>query len=532
MELKTYRAANMADALTQVKRDLGKDAVILHARTLKLGGVMGVGAKTVVEITASSDARVAAPRIRTTPSAPSRTHAETAGASKAPPAPILAASATSIPAVARAYAGAAESSGSISPQARVPLRDVPPKSPRTSLPSGGQTAPGAFVPLVPAALDPSALSPHPVARKSQSANAQESPSFVPPPAASIAQGRRPQAAGAAVIEDRAPFTSRTSHSPLATRVDLNPVDQAARSAIESELASIKQLVGEVLTYTRKSGGGPTTESQAADVPASLRPIVESLRRQGLAPQLIDECLQSVQSADSTGQPETSALVGERARAALREIIPISRLPESLKADATGRPTLIALVGPTGVGKTTTIAKLAADYRLRRGLRVGILAADTYRIAAVEQLRTYAGIIGVPLHIVHAPADVEAALAALRGLDVVLLDTAGRSQRDQDRLSELESTLAAAAPDHTLLVLSATVSEPVLNQAAERFMGLRPTGLVFTKLDEAVQIGPAVNTARKLAIGFCCLTDGQDVPDNIEPAHADRIAGLLLEAGEP
>jgi flagellar biosynthesis protein FlhF len=124
------------------------------------------------------------------------------------------------------------------------------------------------------------------------------------------------------------------------------------------------------------------------------------------------------------------------------------------------------------------------------------------------------------------------MAALRGMDVVLLDTAGRSQRDQDRLSELESTLAAAAPDHTLLVLSATVSEPVLNQAAERFMGLRPTGLVFTKLDEAVQIGPAVNTARKLAIGFCCLTDGQDVPDNIEPAHADRIAGLLLEAGEP
>lgn len=532
MELKTYRAANMADALTQVKRDLGKDAVILHTRTLKLGGVMGVGAKTVVEITASSDARVVAPRIRASQSAQSKTQGEIAAGSKAPPAPMLAASATSIPAVARAYAGAVESSGSLGPQMSVAIRDAAPRTPRSSLPSGGPSAPGAFVPLVPAALDPSALSPHPVGRKTPPGQGQEIRSTSPRPTASTSQGRRAEPAITAVPEDRVPTISRASSSPLATRVDLNPVDQAARSAIENELASIKQLVGEVLTYSRRSGAASVTEPQEADIPASLRPIVETLRRQGLAPHLIDECLQCVRSAESTVHPETSAPVGERARASLREIVPISKLPESLHADSTGRPTLIALVGPTGVGKTTTIAKLAADYRLRRGMRVGILAADTYRIAAVEQLRTYVGIIGVPLHVVHAPADVEAALATLRGMDVVLLDTAGRSQRDQERLSELEATLAAAEPDHTLLVLSATVSEPVLNQAAERFTGLRPTGLVFTKLDEAVQIGPAVNVARKLAIGVSFLTDGQDVPDNIEPARADRIAGLLLEVGEP
>ena len=115
---------------------------------------------------------------------------------------------------------------------------------------------------------------------------------------------------------------------------------------------------------------------------------------------------------------------------------------------------MALVGPTGVGKTTTIAKLAANYRLREKKRVGLITVDTYRIAAVEQLRTYADIIDLPMEVVSTPREMREAVARMRNLDLVLMDTAGRSPRDEIKIQELRSLLAEAEADEVHLVLSA------------------------------------------------------------------------------
>lgn len=499
MELKTYRAANMADALSQVKKDLGKDAVILHARTMKLGGVMGVGARTVVEITASTDARAAAPRMRPTSTLSARRATESASTSQPVShiasqvqsrSPSLSSSAASIPAIARAYGGA------------------------SAHPDAGQDV---FVPIVPASLDVSSLSTRLHGTGHSDVRATGST-------------RQPLPHDA---KREVSALDRPSSHPLATRASLNPVDQGARAAIENELASIKRLVGEVLEFSRRTSA-TTSETAHRHLPPELQKYGESLRRQGLSEHLINECMDAFQAAVAADPRLLVACAGasppDSIVSCVAGIVPIARLPEPIGPSQDGQPVTIALIGPTGVGKTTTIAKLAATYRLRQGLRVGILAADTYRIAAVEQLRTYAGIIGVPLHVVHSPADVPGALAAMRGIDVVLLDTAGRSQRDAGRLQELEETLGAVAPDHTLLVLSSTVSAGVLEQAADRFALLRPSGLVFTKLDEAVQFGPAIHIARKHSIGLCHLTTGQDVPDNIEVADAARIAHMLLEVG--
>jgi energy-coupling factor transporter ATP-binding protein EcfA2 len=124
----------------------------------------------------------------------------------------------------------------------------------------------------------------------------------------------------------------------------------------------------------------------------------------------------------------------------------------------GRPLTIALVGPTGVGKTTTIAKLAAAYKLRQGKKVGLITSDTYRIAAVDQLRTYATIIGLPLKVAMTPREMSAACSAFADCDAILIDTAGRSQHDANRLEELSAFIQACSPDETHLVLSATVAE--------------------------------------------------------------------------
>ena len=198
--------------------------------------------------------------------------------------------------------------------------------------------------------------------------------------------------------------------------------------------------------------------------------------------------------------------------------------------ADGRPLTIALVGPTGVGKTTTLAKLAASFKLRHQRRVGLITADTYRIAAVDQLRTYANIIGLPLQVVLTPAEMRQAVHALKHCDVILIDTAGRSQNDACRLGELREFLEAARPHETHLVLSSTASEKVLLREAEAFVTVGVDKVILTKLDEAVSFGMVVTALRRIGRELSFFTTGQEVPDHIEVSEPRRLAELVLGEG--
>jgi flagellar biosynthesis protein FlhF len=189
--------------------------------------------------------------------------------------------------------------------------------------------------------------------------------------------------------------------------------------------------------------------------------------------------------------------------------------------------VVALVGPTGVGKTTTIAKLAANYRLREKRRVGLITVDTYRVAAVEQLRTYADIIDLPMEVVATPREMREAVARMNHLDLVLMDTAGRSPRDEVRIQELKSMLAEAEPDEVHLVLSSTAGAKSLINTAERFADVGTTALLMTKLDEANSLGHLVSMVRSVPLPVSYLTDGQNVPDDIQVARAGAMAGMLL-----
>jgi flagellar biosynthesis protein FlhF len=193
----------------------------------------------------------------------------------------------------------------------------------------------------------------------------------------------------------------------------------------------------------------------------------------------------------------------------------------------GRRTVVALVGPTGVGKTTTIAKLAANFKLRDGVKVGLVTVDTYRVAAVEQLRTYAEIIDLPMHVVTSPREMRRALEELAGMDLVLIDTAGRSPRDELKIQELKSFLAEADVDQVHLVLSLVASARALEKTAEKFRTVGVTSLLLTKLDEAPGIGAVLSAAHRIQLPISYFTTGQDVPDDIEPASAARAARLIL-----
>jgi flagellar biosynthesis protein FlhF len=195
--------------------------------------------------------------------------------------------------------------------------------------------------------------------------------------------------------------------------------------------------------------------------------------------------------------------------------------------ASGAGRVVALVGPTGVGKTTTIAKLAANYRLKEGRRVGLITVDTYRIAAVEQLRTYAEIIDLPMEVVSTPREMRDAVAKMRDFDLVLMDTAGRSPRDEVRIRELRSMLAEAEPNEVHLVLSAASSARSLVAAAERFIPVGVTAAIVTKIDEATALGNVLSLARSCNLPFSYLTDGQNVPDDINVAEPRALAQLIL-----
>jgi flagellar biosynthesis protein FlhF len=193
----------------------------------------------------------------------------------------------------------------------------------------------------------------------------------------------------------------------------------------------------------------------------------------------------------------------------------------------GSGRVVALVGPTGVGKTTTIAKLAANFRLREKRKVGLITVDTYRIAAVEQLRTYADIIDLPMEVVSTAREMREAIQRLSDLDLILMDTAGRSPRDEIKIRELKSILTEAQVHEVHLVLSCTSSPAALVKTAERFSQVGTTALLVTKLDESTGLGNLLPLWRSCGLPMSYVTNGQNVPDDIQSADADAIAWQLL-----
>ncbi len=308
---------------------------------------------------------------------------------------------------------------------------------------------------------------------------------------------RPFTAGAPV-ERVAPIQPRRGEEKIAT----------LETKIDSLTATVSALAGKI--QVSRDG-----RSYQPEVEALLLPLLENDVHEEFAHKVAREVADILgkQDADPTEVMEQilKQYIGEPAPVRLKRF----------------KRTVVMLVGATGVGKTTTLAKLAAIYQLNHHAKVGIIATDTYRIAAVDQLKTYAEILEIPLSIVYSPSEVAEALQEHEDKDIVLIDTAGKSPKDPTHVEEITELIKYSDCDEVHLVLSATTSFAGLLGIIQTYSFLRDYKILFTKMDENPTWGMLLNTKFLTEKPISYVAAGQNVPDDIEVMDARKIISRLI-----
>lgn len=328
-------------------------------------------------------------------------------------------------------------------------------------------------------------------------------------AASDPQASPPQPARKEKAKKRPEMTAKkNSAPPLSER---KPVQDAALTA---EIGELKKMVHSL------------SERQKVELqqfPEPLRPILTRLRSNELDEQWVAAVGQTLLArwSASKSEPSDSDIRGW----ALEAIMQLLKGKEFGPVQHSNK--FVVLAGPTGVGKTTTLAKLAAEAILKEQKKAAFITTDTYRIAAIEQLKTYANLLNAPVEVAYEAEDFQQCAERLSDRDIIFVDTAGRNYRETKYINDLDKLLGGEAGMEVLLVLSMSMKEKDVDAIIENFHSIPVDRLIFTKVDETADYGTMVNMMMKHGKGAAYLTTGQDVPDDIEPASPERIARYIL-----
>jgi flagellar biosynthesis protein FlhF len=453
MKVKRYRAENMSEAIAQVKRDLGPDAVILSTKTVRVG--LTGPRKPLLEVAAA--------------------------------API----------------------GHMAP------------TPRPAGPS-----PAAVKPTLPVA----AMTSYREAERLSGGGPAVAPA-VAAPAKSTAPRPRPSSAGIGDALD-------------AVRIDMDELRRKAGEAgegdaargllnemksIAEEVTRLRQALDEMKTTRREVpadareavlGRSGRVVLPADGIPGEMaRALLAAGLSEDLAWRLIGEVVRRIETdgralADD-GFDLLAALIMERVRVTGT----LWRVPRRGRA--------VALVGPTGVGKTTTIAKIASQQVFDYGHRIALVTLDTFRVGAVDQLAAYAKILSCPCDAAYNEKEFDALLRVHADKDLILVDTVGISQRDQEMMERMARVFRAVGDVEPHLILSATTREAEARDALERFRAVPIHSLVLSKLDETVRFGALLSFLEETDLPLSYFTVGQKVPEDIEVATPERVADMIL-----
>lgn len=322
-----------------------------------------------------------------------------------------------------------------------------------------------------------------------------------------------------------------SAEPAATQGGSQESGLNLKNIPRGDLEEIKKLLLNTLAKSQ-DGGVKTVQWPNAEEPVSTggmsgheilpeeSPLAIELKESGISTELIRKILDTLNTlpAESGNQTVKSRLGETFSR--------LIKFAGTLKLRKNS-PRIIALVGPTGVGKTTTTAKLAAMYALNRGNKVALITMDIFRVGAVEQLKTYSRIMGIPLDVASTPKELEKAVEKHSDCDLIFIDTAGRSHKDKEKLDEMKNFLENRIPIETYLCLSATTKDRELEEILNRFSIFQISKVVFTKIDESESLGNMVNLLMKDNLQIAYFTTGQRVPEDIEVATSAKLAEMIL-----
>ncbi|WP_042471945.1 flagellar biosynthesis protein FlhF [Bacillus ndiopicus] len=330
--------------------------------------------------------------------------------------------------------------------------------------------------------------------------------------------------------------ARPAFPPLQDLQSLKPIMQAAAPTVVKE---VEQTTSKKASIEEESAMTSELKKEIAD----LKSIMQSLHRQSIQSKYPDELLRLI---DYLKQQELNeeliTQISDELFVHIENIDTIDFndlqvateriLEKQLRGVAIGGVSddrkYINVLGPTGVGKTTTIAKMAARAVLEKKKKVGFITTDTYRIAAIEQLKTYAGLLQVPIEIVYSSEDYKAAIEKFAHLDLVFIDTAGRNYKEARYIEDLQRLIDFGDEVQTFLVLSLTSKEHDLDTIIKQFNQIHVEKFIFTKLDETNSIGTMFNLMIKYKKGLAYYTNGQEVPEDIEEPSLEKLFKLFFQ----
>jgi flagellar biosynthesis protein FlhF len=464
----------MNDAMAQVKKELGRDAVVLHTKRIRDGGFMGFFGKEMVEVLAAVD------------SSPAPVN----------PAPVAAPSPTPPKKAAPPPEEKAE------PSLSEEIKETP------AVAAEQRAMPAAVKEKEAVAAYTQRKEDVPAASASQERPVRKS---VP----TMQQAKR----NTAVFREKAEQPKPQLQNPAALKTDAEVfaggIEEPRFTSLKSEISSMKKMMEQLMEAN--------LNPEKFDYFQNASPLLKLLLKNEVEPTVAAELVKGIpseQAAKGIESETVKQVIIERIAQYLKNIEGINVSYNSCKK--------VALIGPTGVGKTTTIAKLAANFTIKQGYKVALITADTYRIAAIEQLRIYADIIGIPLEIVYSPEELKKAFARHSDKHLILVDNAGRSPSNSDQLAELKALLEVDPEIETHLVLSATIRYREALEAVKRFAVCSPDKILFTKIDESCTLGTLLNILHYFPSTLSYLTTGQSVPEDIELADANKLAAMMLK----
>lgn len=302
-------------------------------------------------------------------------------------------------------------------------------------------------------------------------------------------------------------------------------DNSDLNELKAQIASLTQIVNQVVhKIDAVSHADSNTKGIDQDTKAESEhenEVFDHLSKQMIDTTFIERIknLALKQTISESGEDGLQVVV----KRMIREMI---GAPYRIEKSVEG-PQIYCFVGPTGVGKTTTLAKIAAKLSLVEGRKVGLITSDTYRISAVDQLKTYSEILNVPLEVIYEPEELPGVISRFGDKDFILIDTAGRNHKSSELKSDLTELLKSIPEAEVFLVISLTTSSADIESILNSYSFIGKYELILTKLDEAASYGNILNTRLRSNQLIAFLTNGQSVPDDITVADGDRIASLLV-----